>query len=856
MAQPVWQTPPGSLSTIPQGVFYSIPLVASAAGSVVTYQVIAGSLPAGIRINQDGVLSGIANSVSTFQGVAARTEFDQTSRFTVRAFAGTSLADRTFTITVSPQNTPRFITPAGQIATYIDGDQIFDLQIETYNPDIYADSEILLVAGGLPPGLTISPAGVISGVILPNPTPGGTPGFSVDGQGYDQYSYDFSTNSTSLNYQFTLELTNGVASTLRTFSIFVYSRNSMTADNTQITADNTYITADTINQRSPVILTPAGSLGSVRSDNFFAFRFTGEDLDGDLFQFAIKPGDSAPPGLTLDPNSGWLYGYIPASGISISTYSFSVLVYKVNDPDIASAPYAYQLTISGSINADTVWLVPDFLGTITNGSTSTFYVEAQNKSGLSLTYQLLSGSNSQLPQGLQLRPSGHIVGRTSFITFALDNGATVFDRKASPYNNPNSVSTTGVGTETTFDLTKTFTVQATSVNGLVSDTHTFSIRIIRAFDEPYNNLYIQAMPPRDDRALLNSLLQNSNIFPPALIYRNDDPDFGVAQRVIYNHAYGLTASILDDYVAAMNLNHYWKNLTLGQIKTAQALDDDGRVIYEVVYSEVIDNLVNNNDESVGKIVDLPYTIDVNGTAVQQVYPNSLVNMRTQMIDQIGQVGNVLPRWMLSKQLDGRVLGYTKAWVIAYTIPGQSGQIAYNITSQFGDQLNLVDFKADRYELDNLLTYNWDRATMEWIPTPPVSATFDINTHYQVTGFVGGTGYEIGSVIQILGTQVGGVSPNNNILIYVNQVSPSGAVQGYFLTGVSPYNSAGQTWNNIFGTTIVGTGNSARFSFESVPGVATTFDHGSVQFTAPATQFNDGTTDYDKYLVFPKSNILQ
>jgi hypothetical protein len=227
-----------------------------------------------------------------------------------------------------------------------------------------------------------------------------------------------------------------------------------------------------------------------------------------------------------------------------------------------------------------------------------------------------------------------------------------------------------------------------------------------------------------------------------------------------------------------------------------------------------------------------------------------------MIDQIGQVGNVLPRWMLSKQLDGRVLGYTKAWVIAYTIPGQSGQIAYNITSQFGDRLNLVDFEADRYELDNLLTYNWDRAAMEWIPTPPISATFDINTHYQVTGFVGGTGYEIGSVIRILGTQVGGVSPNNNILIYVNQVSTSGAIQGYFLTGVSPYNSAGQTWTNVAGTTIVGTGNSAVFSFESVPGVATIFDHGSVQFTAPATQFNDGTTDYDKYLVFPKSNILQ
>jgi hypothetical protein len=402
----------------------------------------------------------------------------------------------------------------------------------------------------------------------------------------------------------------------------------------------------------------------------------------------------------------------------------------------------------------------------------------------------------------------------------------------------------------------TFTVQATSVDGVVNATQVFSIQVIRKYNQPYDNLYIQAMPPESDRALLASLLQNSNIFPSNLIYRMDDPNFGVAQRVIYQHAYGLTAETLDAYVAAMNLNHYWKNLTLGQIKTAQALDDLGNVIYEVVYSEVVDNLVNNAGTSVNKIVDLPYTVDAQGQIVQQVYPNSLINMRTQIIDQIGQVGNVLPRWMLSKQQNGRVLGFTPAWVIAYTIPGQSGQIAYNIASQFGSKLNLVDFEADRYELDNLLTYNWNREQMQWIPTPPSSVTFDVTSHYQVTGFVGGTGYEIGSVVKILGTQVGGVSPTNDVLVYINQVSPSGAVQGYFLSGVAPYNSAGQTWTNIAGTTIVGTGSSAVFSLESVPGVATTFDHGSMQFTAPASQFNDGTTDYDKYLVFPKSNILQ
>ena len=48
MTQPVWVTPPGNLGTIPEGVFYSIPLVAVAPSDTVYYQVIAGSLPTGM----------------------------------------------------------------------------------------------------------------------------------------------------------------------------------------------------------------------------------------------------------------------------------------------------------------------------------------------------------------------------------------------------------------------------------------------------------------------------------------------------------------------------------------------------------------------------------------------------------------------------------------------------------------------------------------------------------------------------------------------------------------------------------------------------------------------------------------
>jgi len=805
MAQPVWITPAGNLGTIPEGVFYSVPLEAyDPDAGTVYYEVIAGQLPAGVEVdNATGIIMGVPQAIVVVDGVPAPVSKDVTSKFAVRAYTTkviqgvtviNRLADRTFTITVTGQNNPEFITPPGQIAEYFDGTQVFGLQVQYTDVDPADIVVVKLAAGQLPPGLTINNKGLISGFIAPNTDAGVPSGFSRDGIGFDQYAFDYSTKSSTVNYQFVLEITDGKSSNLRTFSILVYSRNALTADDTQITADNTFVTADGTPTRTPILLTPQGSIGTVRNDNFFAFKFDGIDLDGDQITYTISlagtlgydtatvnftpgsfdyPGEgfdqggfTLPPGLSLDPNTGWLYGFIPDLGITELTYSFAIRVYKTNDPTIISGYYYYSMNIVGNLSTQVTWLTPSDLGTIDNGSISTLYVKAVNASGIPIQYQLKSGSDSSLPQGLQLLPEGDIAGRVSFDTFALDGGTTTFDVKSRNIYNPNSNPTVGLSTETTFDLKFTFTVNAYSVDGVVSVFKTFSITVVRKYNEPFDNLYIQAMPPQNDRNLLASLLQSVDIFPPELLYRPQDPNFGLSTQVKYWHAYGLTAATLDSYVQALELNHYWKNLVLGEIKTAQALDDAGNVIYEVVYSEVIDNLVNNQGESVGKEVVLPYPIEVNAQQVDVVYPNSLQDMRTQVIDTVGQISNVLPRWMLSKQTNGQVLGFTPAWVIAYTLPGKSGQIKYNINSIFGDQLNLVDFDVDRYELDNLLTKNWDRETQQWNPTPPESTTFDVD-----------------------------------------------------------------------------------------PGPPTVFDGNSVQFIVPVDMYSN-TQIYDKYLVFPKRNILE
>jgi hypothetical protein len=941
MAQPQWVTRAGNLGTIPENVFYQVPLQAvDPDEGNVYYELIAGQLPDGVQVQTNGIIAGIPKPVAVVKGVPEEVSRDVTSKFAVRAYTQRvvngalvidRINDRTFTLTVAGQDIPNFVTPAGSLGSFWDATKA-SIQIQFTDPDPNENLYINVLNGSLPPGLTITRTGLISGVILP-----------LTGPAY--------TVPESQNFTFTLEITDGKDSNLRAFSIFVYSRASMTADTTYLTADNTFVTADTVQVFTPVLLNSAGSIGQVRSDNFFAYKFEAIDFDEDALEYitVTGPGLSLPPGLSLNINTGWLYGYIPDIGVSLATYRFGVRVRKASNPTLTSIVAYFVISIVGAFDTETNWLTDSNLGTINNGATSTLEVAAVNSGGRSLNYQIVSGSNSQLPQGLRLLSSGHIVGKVSFNTFALDGGSTTFDVDLNPRLNID---------QTTFDMKFDFTVRAyapqsetlgyrvasitvtnggsgytstptvvisappetvgavravagpvTRVGGVitaiaigttgsgynsvptinifggggsnatavavieifsvinpVSVLRTFSITVVRAYNEPYESLYIKAMPPLADRNLIDNLIQNQDLIPVNSVYRNDDSNFGVAKNVIYNHAYGLTASTLDDYANSLLINHYWKNLVLGEIKTARALNSAGEVLYEVIYSTVIDNLVNNAGESVSKEVTIPFPINAGQIdEISVVYPNSLINMRDQVIDQIGQISSVLPLWMTSKQSNGRVLGFVPAWVIAYVKPGEGDRILYNIQQQFGNQLNQVDFKADRYELDRSLTHNWDpvfdSSAGAWVPYPPAATTFDIDAHYQLPEpndssliFTGGTGYAVGDKILILGSQIGGTDDLNDVVIVVNTVDTLGTIQSAFCSGTAPFQLLGDIFTNIVGTNITGTGAGATWDLQVTGFDTTIFDGGATNFIAPADQYT--TTDaFDKYLLYPRINIL-
>jgi len=688
------------------------------------------------------------------------------------------------------------------------------------------------------------------------------------------------------------------------------------------------------------------------------------------------------------------------------------------------------MTITGAVDAEVTWDSPNDLGNIINGSISMLKVQATNRGGRTMKYRLKSGAYNALPQGLQLMPSGDIVGRVSFDTFALDLGATTFDQSFAINRNLASLGTT-------FDQTYVFTVNAyaedtnqtiyevesiqinnggtgysninkptiaigapvgasavpavaglvtvsggaiaevlLSENGngytsvptvtvtqgfggsganltavmaatgsqdVISVFRTFSIKVIREYNRPYQNLYVRAMPPPNDRALIRSLLDNEEIFPPEYLYRSDDPNFGKSRQVTYAHAFGLAPDTLDRYVSSLYENHYWKNLILGEIATAQAVDPvTGEVVYEVVYSKIIDNLVNVDGQSVNKIVTLPYAIvdPADGsTIITSVYPNSLVNMRNQVIDVVGQISTRLPLWMTSKQTNGRVLGFTPAWVIAYVNPGRAKEVAYFIQTYFAQQLNSVDFKVDRYILDRMLSKNWDTDGQHWVPRPPTLTTFDRF----------GTGGKVFIGTVDICTSLAWSDVYNRTLDYINDLGGLdgviNAVEGKTIifakqenydgppgSNYPTANDAWQTWEAPFGgvegipdtyfdtigldysTTVPGSdfstldermaiytininplsgclnltlttqtqiddyvqilqGNFYRSAFlyyPTTPGeglsviswlflltvvtAETVFDENSLKFIAPVDMYNP-TDTYDKYLVFPKSNIL-
>lgn len=784
MAQPIWNTPAGSIGRFPATIAMSVQLSASAVSpaTTVTYTLISGTLPQGLSITSAGLITGTPTLVTT----------DTTTTFTIRATDNDSnLRDRTFSITVSGSAIPEFTTPTGSILNTLDSVWI-ELPIAYSNPDTNNQVFIELQEGLLPPGLEINSDGLIRGyanpptvnitlnevqtnatitdsttnlitctsttqftvgrpVIFTNTAFGGiaegetyyiktinsSTTFSIAAtQNGDVFplSTDTSTMKVTLpaisvgqptirTYSFVLKLTSALGGDIATYSITVANQNTPVSQggpgytpNSRIpTILNTRPRTFVINDNDPYygyyILPPVSPtvnafIGTIRSGEYFTFKVIGYDFDGNSLTYDYI---DLPTDLTGDPDTGWITGTPTLNSTGLSTYNFAVNVYKTDNPSIITTNFNFSYNLSNEVTDTILWVTPSNLGTVFNSTISTLSVVAVADTGLS--YRLVNG---ELPPNLLLLDNGEITGR-------------VADQPTDMLLEQNA--------ETVF----TFTVEAYSkLYAVVKSTKTFNVTVLQEYTQPTDTLYIKAAPSINDRNIINSLLTSETLIPESMVYRPNDIYFGKATSVIYEHAYGIYASDIDEYLAAVTQNHYWRNITLGELKTAVAKNSAGEIIYEVVYSEVIDNLVNPAGISIQQQIYWPRPIDLGlgpwytsitdiytsyetvlgqeyytsltPGYVNTLYPNSLYNMRNRVAQVVGQQkdSRLLPLWMTSQQENGGTLGYTQAWVICYTKPGFSTTIKNNIQNDWQYTLNQINFRIDRFSVDKSETYNYDK----------------------------------------------------------------------------------------------------------------------------------------------------
>jgi hypothetical protein len=807
MAHVTWQTPAGDLGTHPEQAEFSLKLEAA---SAVSYTIISGSLPPGIQLYRDGRLYGIP--VLTTAGKTS-----MMFNFSVRAHSDTGqISDRGFSITINGLIPPMLITPSGSLGTFFDSAYIhIPLEVVEVNPGAVLTWRV--IAGSLPPGISITSAGVIQGFSL-SPAAGGAAGTAAYGTGnYDQFVYDFEGATLSGTYNFTIQVFDGTLYDQRSYSIKIYSASYFRTDNIAITADadiangvQTVFTADKDGAEYPTILTDPAALTTVKQNSEFAFQFqayypnslvpifwrsgaTGAALfdeganpqpDDAGNTFPAVPFDTVsfdqsdlhfPPGLTLDRNTGWLTGNVGSVTSFRSVYSFQIQAYieLVNSnaglvTQIASEPVTYTLKILESIANPIVWHTPANLGVIQNGATSTLSISAatQHAPYPELTYSLVSGQYVRLPQGLTLANTGLIQGRTTFDYYSMDKSsvATVLDNS-----------------KTRFDTTYTFTVLAQDSSGYIYDTRTFTLTVVNVNTAPYENLYIRAFLPPLLRTQFLTTINDASVLTDvnAIVYRPGDPNFGLARDIKFLAVPGLHADTPASFIGSMINYHRNKQIDFDTLKIAYATDPHGQPLYEVIYMDVLDY----NTAAMSTASENLRTLEDNS---RTSLSNSFANMTQELVAGIGyEYQGALPAWMTSQQPDTNLpLGFTRAMVIGYFLPGKGQQMLFRYTaslqaSGFGVHalLNQYAFEADRYQLDSSLLANYDFTKHKF--TPSITTTFDV---VPSTGLI----YK--------GPWVQQTSPTNQTLrsvVYAGGQYTAVGAKGTILTSLD-----GTTWNLV------------------------------------------------------------
>jgi len=303
-------------------------------------------------------------------------------------------------------------------------------------------------------------------------------------------------------------------------------------------------------------------------------------------------------------------------------------------------------------NYNTIWENTGSLGSLLMGEVSELYIKTNTTSSLDIIYQHTGGS---LPPGISLLRDGSLSG---YVT-----------------TTSNLISTS----------TYVFTATVTKPVGNAISTGTFSITVNKPTSPNYTSVYCKPYLTLSQRSEFYNFIDDRKIFIPELIYRPFDPHFGVQREMrLYIH-YGIEKVSLSQFAVAFNQNFYKRRFLLGQVKSAVAKVNN-TIIYEIIYVDVLDYNLNQDQVSVPKNVLISSGMH---------YPSSITNMRIQLESNANFTGELNPKFMNTFQ-PGAVneLGFIGHIPLCYTLPGKSSVILGKI-SQNDIQFNSIDFHIDR-----------------------------------------------------------------------------------------------------------------------------------------------------------------
>ena len=377
-------------------VAYSDQLTVTGGTSPFTWSVGSGTLPPGVTLGAStGLLSGTPTTAGSYS-------------FTVKVTDSSGLSDtEPVTVTIIPGPSMTFAAPPGGWTNTVYGYTL----TESGGTAPYTWS---VSSGSLPAGVSLSPAGTLSGT----PTATGTSSFTVkvtdaNGQSATQatsitvaagvsatfaapptavvntaYSdtltaaggttpYTWSVNTGTLPAGLTLSSAGVLSGTPTATGSSTFSVNVIDANNGIATTSITLVVTSSVTLTFPA--PPSGVVGTAYSDTLTAAGGTTP------YTWSISAG-SLPAGLTLNASTGVVSGTPTTAG----TASFTV---KVTDAKSKTATFATSITILGSM---LTVAVTSGAATAAPGGTVTYTITATNSGQITLTGATFTDSLSDV----------------------------------------------------------------------------------------------------------------------------------------------------------------------------------------------------------------------------------------------------------------------------------------------------------------------------------------------------------------------------------------------------------------------------------------------------------------------------